>query len=79
MKTTLFINALTTEQLFQQVLWDRDDLKNCDSKIPHLQDLHLNYEAMIEQLFFFLSTSKLLDRLEELGELHLALRTAESL
>ena len=65
-------NALTSAQLLQQVLWDRDDLKNRDSEISRLQDLHLNYEAMIDQ--FLLSTSTWLDRQEELCKLYLGLR-----
>ena len=70
-------NALTSDQLFQQVLWDRDDLKNRDSEISRLQDLHLNYEAMIDKLL--LSTSTWLDRQEELCKLHLGLRARQKI
>ena len=68
-------NALTSDQLFQQVLWDRDDLKNRDSEISRLQDLHLQYEAVIDQLL--LSTSTWLDRHEELCNVNLAMRVRQ--
>jgi hypothetical protein len=73
--TTDSDNALTPDQLFKQVMWDRDDIKNRDSEISRLQDLHLNYEATIDQLL--LSTSTWLDRHEELCKLHLALRARQ--
>ena len=43
-------NSLTPDQLYQQVLLNRDDLTNRDSEIVRLQDLNLAYEVMVDQI-----------------------------
>ena len=73
--TTDSDNALTSDQLFKQVMWDRDDIR--DSKISRLEDLQLKYEATIDQLL--LSTSTWIDRQEELCKLHLGLRARQKI
>jgi hypothetical protein len=64
-------NSLTPDQLYQQVLLNRDDITHRDSEIARLQELNLAYEAMIDQILN--STSACLDRHEALSTHHLAL------
>ena len=56
-------------------MWDREDIINRDSEISRLQDLHLQYEAAIDQLL--LSSSTWLDSHEELCNVNLAMRARQ--
>jgi hypothetical protein len=61
-------NSLQHNQLYQQVVLNRYDINNRDSKIDRLQELNLAYKVMIDQILH--STSACLDCFEVLSFHH---------
>ncbi len=64
-------NSLTHDQLYQQVLLDRDDIMSQVSEMARLQELNLAYAAVVDQIIPL--TSACLESHEMLTTHHIAL------
>ena len=68
-------NALTPDQLYQQLLWARDDIQFRDRALARLQDQHTQLQASFEQVLT--SSSELLALHATLLEQHLDLQARQ--